>query len=192
MVSCVPVSHLNGSAPSECMMAVCVRSVAASLYILLHTGQGRGSWNASFLVPNSDLLSGGLPSVMRERVSGVLSWSGWYLRIACSATCFSFAAADRRLASWLEQLGNAPTAPGSLSPRSFPRASSCPRSVPMYAMSGVKLSGHFCSLPGSLASMGSMWGLLRGSWVRIDCSIGTPPNFSFFVGSSSVGDTDLL
>ena len=37
------VPHLNGSAPSECMMAACVRRVAASLYILLHMGQGRGS-----------------------------------------------------------------------------------------------------------------------------------------------------
>ena len=36
-------AHLNGSAPSECMMAVWVLRVAASRYILLHTGQGRGS-----------------------------------------------------------------------------------------------------------------------------------------------------
>ena len=34
-------------------MAVWVLRVAASLYILLHTGQGRGSWNASFRPPVS-------------------------------------------------------------------------------------------------------------------------------------------
>ena len=40
-------SYLNGSFPFECMMAVCVRSVAASRYIRLQVGQGRGSWKAS-------------------------------------------------------------------------------------------------------------------------------------------------
>ena len=34
---------LKGSAPSECMMAVWVLRVAASLYTRLHTGHGRGS-----------------------------------------------------------------------------------------------------------------------------------------------------
>ena len=49
---CCLLTDLNGSLPSECMMAVWVLSVAASLYILLHTGQGRGSWKASFLCPS--------------------------------------------------------------------------------------------------------------------------------------------
>ena len=48
------LADLKGSLPSECMMAVWVLSVAASLYILLHTGHGRGSWNASFLWPSLD------------------------------------------------------------------------------------------------------------------------------------------
>lgn len=34
--------------PSACMIAMCVRRVAASRYILLHVGHGLGSWKASF------------------------------------------------------------------------------------------------------------------------------------------------
>lgn len=37
----------NRNIPSACMMAMWVRSVAASRYILLQVGQGRGSWNAN-------------------------------------------------------------------------------------------------------------------------------------------------
>ena len=58
---------LKGSLPSECMMAVWVLSVAASLYILLHTGHGRGSWNASFLWPSLDWLSHSARKYFNER-----------------------------------------------------------------------------------------------------------------------------
>ena len=53
------MAHLKGSAPSECMMAVWVLRVAASLYTRLHTGHGRGSWNASLRDPGPELFSPG-------------------------------------------------------------------------------------------------------------------------------------
>ena len=42
-----PQRQANGSLPSACIMAVCVRNVAASRYIRRHIGQGRGSWKAN-------------------------------------------------------------------------------------------------------------------------------------------------
>ena len=146
--------HLKGSGPSECMMAVWVLRVAASLYIRwkiialakdLHlwrsvtihvcmrtcmhisiklvtwqVGQGLGSWKASFRPPPSDEApaSGGGPSEKylcyhlhpqlwhhhhshhghHHRYTTMQWWKN--LRIACSATCFSFAAAVRIVASW--------------------------------------------------------------------------------------------
>jgi hypothetical protein len=44
------------------MIEVCVRSVAASLYILRQVGHGRGSWKASFREPESPDFSALFPS----------------------------------------------------------------------------------------------------------------------------------
>ena len=76
-------------------------------------GQGRGSWKASFRPPPSDEAgSDGEPSETHISWSCIVNrWSSptlssqcsseeKNLRIACSATCFSLAAAVRIVASW--------------------------------------------------------------------------------------------
>ena len=111
------LSHLKGSAPSECMMAVWVRRVAASRYTRRHTGHGRGSWNASLRDPVPELWSPspGALSVSEKVITYIFTavfGEMFNILIACSATCLSLAAAVRMLANWFcEFLPKGPVTP---------------------------------------------------------------------------------
>ena len=206
--SALVLSHLKGSAPSECMMAVWVRRVAASLYTRLHTGHGRGSWNASLRDPGPELwspLSVSEKALTIQQILLLLSYFQslgiiFYVLIACSATCLSLAAAVRMLANWFcELLPKGPVTPAKdedLRLCNFSRASNWLRS----AEKKLEVSPE----DGMLTGQGSFsFGVkfpardwmrqgLSGNWERILCSIGWDSIFIFLSGVTSSVELDEL
>ena len=114
---------------------------------------------------------------------------------ACSATCFSLAAAVRRLANCVGAYGDPPSLSlGSEKVFSFPRASRFFKSPPKYPSSfGIFSWKLSLSLRAKFAWKGGRRGEPSWNWVRILCNIGRDSSFMALLGTDSeMGEDDLL